>query len=202
MTDVATLTREESIALADCEQRIERGMKTFIEVGQALAAVRENRLYRADYDTFESYCQGRWGFTRQRAQQITAAADLVTTIVDAGLPAPTNEGQARELGKVPEPERAEVWKKTVERTEGKPTAAAVRESAEELRKRADEQRDAREHLRQIVELGWSPNWKEGHVEQWAKQLGPYDDELSDLTSRALKVITVLDGRVEAAGVDE
>lgn len=199
MTDVATLTREESVALADCEERIERGMKTFVEVGQALAAVRENRLYRADYDTFESYCQGRWGFTRQRAQQITAAAELATTIVDTGLPAPANEGQARELAKVPEPERAEVWQKTVERTEGKPTAKAISETAEEVRKQAERQRDARELLRRIVDLAWNPRLPKGHVAAWVNNLGPYDEELSDLCERGRKAIAVLDELIEGAG---
>jgi DNA-binding CsgD family transcriptional regulator len=65
--------------------------------------------------------------------------------------------------------------------------------------KADEQRDARAHLRRIVELAWSPNWPEGQVETWAKQLGPYDEELADLTRRALKAIAVLDELVEATG---
>ncbi|MFA1552007.1 hypothetical protein [Actinomadura chokoriensis] len=38
------------------------------------------------------------------------------------------ESHARELARVPEPERAEVWRETVERTNGKPTAAAIRET--------------------------------------------------------------------------
>lgn len=199
MTDVATLTRAEEIALADCEERIERGLKTFIEVGQSLAVIRENRLYRAGYETFETYCQGRWGFNRHRASQLITAVDVVTNVTNAGLPAPANEGQARELARVPEQERAEVWRETVERTNGKPTATAVREVSEEQRKRAEEQRDAREHLRRIVDLAWSPNWPEGHVEHWARQLGPYDDELRDLTKRALEAIAVLDTLVEQAG---
>lgn len=195
MTDIATLTREESIALVDCEERIERGMKTFIEVGQALAAIRENRLYRAEHETFEAYCRDRWKFNDRRAAQLISAAELVSTIVETGLPAPENEGQARALSKVPEPERADVWRDTVERTNGKPTAAAVAETA----KQAGEQRDARALLRRIVDLAWSPNWPDGHVELWAKRLGPYDEELADLTARGLKAISVLDQLVEGAG---
>lgn len=129
MTDLATLTHAEQVSLDDCESRIERGLKTFVEVGQALAAIRENRLYRAEHSTFELYCRERWGFNRHRASQLIAAVDVVTNVTSAGLTAPANEGQARELAKVPEPERAEVWRETVERTEGKPTAAAIRETA-------------------------------------------------------------------------
>lgn len=128
---LAILNPAAQVALVSCEQRIERGLKTFIDVGQALAEIRDSRLYKGTHDTFEDYCRERWGFSRQRAQQFTAAAELATTMVDTGLPTPTNERQTRELAKVPEAERAEVWREAVERTEGKPTAAAVREVAAE-----------------------------------------------------------------------
>lgn len=114
--------------LADHEAVIERGMNTFIEVGNALLAIREERLYRDGHATFEDYCRERWGFGRDYADRMIAAAAIVPTIVSTGLPAPTNEGQARELARVPEEDRADVWRETVERTDGKPTAAAIRET--------------------------------------------------------------------------
>lgn len=130
MTAVAeTLTASESDLLAICEEKIAHGLKTFIETGNALADVRENRLYRVDFATFEDYCQERWGFTDSRARQLIAAAATVTNVTAAGLPAPVNEGQARELGKVPQADQADVWARTVEQTAGKPTAAAVRAAA-------------------------------------------------------------------------
>lgn len=127
MNEIA-LTTDERSDLAQLEAVIERGMNTFIEVGAALAAIQERKLYRSDHGTFEDYCRSKWGFSRQRAYQLTAAAEAVTTMVDIGLPAPTSERQARELTRIPEPERAEVWRETVERTDGQPTAAAVRET--------------------------------------------------------------------------
>lgn len=126
MTEI--LNASEQADLVQLEAVIERGMNTFIEVGNALAAIQERKLYRADHGTFEGYCRAKWGFSRQRAYQLTAAAEAVTTIVDADLPVPANEGQARELSRIPEPERVEVWRETVERTGGQPTAAAVRET--------------------------------------------------------------------------
>ena len=82
---VMTLQKHEAV--------IERGLATFVEVGEALLAIREQRLYLGEYTTFEAYCQDRWGWTRQRAhQQIQAAqvAGALSTTVD-------NEAQAREL---------------------------------------------------------------------------------------------------------
>lgn len=125
MTDIATLSRAEQIALTDCEERIERGLKTFVEVGHALAAIKESRLYRAEHETFEAYCTARWSISARHANRSIEAAAVVESMGPIGL-APENEAQARELAKVPEPERADVWREAVERTEGKPTAAAVR----------------------------------------------------------------------------
>lgn len=130
MTELATLTVAELDCLADCEQRIERGLKTFVEVGTSLATIRDNRLYRAEFGTFEDYCQDRWGFDRTRAQNFITAARTVLEISNTGLPTPERESQARELARVPEPERADIWRETVERTDGKPTAAAIRETYE------------------------------------------------------------------------
>lgn len=129
MTDI--LTASESNALTEHEAVIERGIQTFYEVGIALADIRDRRLYRAAHRTFEEYCQGRWQMTGSRAYQMIDAANVVSTIVETELPPPANEGQARELGRVPVVERAEVWAETVDRTDGKPTAAAVRETYEQ-----------------------------------------------------------------------
>lgn len=122
------LNAAEQNQLSELEAVIERGMRTFIEVGGALYSIRDQRLYRAAFDTFEAYCQDRWGFSDSRARQLIGAAQTVTTVTAAGLAAPSSERQARELSRVPEAERAEVWRETVERTGGHPTAAAVRET--------------------------------------------------------------------------
>lgn len=137
----ATLTVAEVDCLEDCEQRIERGLKTFVEVGTALATIRDNRLYRTEFGTFEDYCRARWDMGRDYADRMIVAAQVVPTIVGTGLPAPTKESQARELARVPEPERVGVWRETVERTGGKPTAAAIRETAAATRAAPTDLRD-------------------------------------------------------------
>lgn len=127
----AILTASEGAALAEHEAVIERGIKTFYEVGVALADIRNRKLYRADYGTFEEYAQQRWNMSRTRAYELMSASTVVSAIADTEMPAPANEGQARALSRVPEPERAAVWAETVDRTDGKPTAAAVRETYEQ-----------------------------------------------------------------------
>lgn len=92
------MTAPELVAhsLAENEAVIERGLATFVEVGRA--QIRDGRQYRsAGWSDFDTYCRERWGFNRQRAHQLIEGADAVSTVVDAGAPAPSNEGQAREL---------------------------------------------------------------------------------------------------------
>jgi hypothetical protein len=128
---LAILNPAAQVALVSCEQRIERGLKSFLDVGSALAEIRDSRLYRLTHATFEDYCRQRWNLSRPRAYEMIGAAEVVSAIADTELPTPSNEGQARALRSVPEPERADVWREAVERTDGKPTAKVVSEIAKE-----------------------------------------------------------------------
>lgn len=135
MTDI--LTASEITALAEHEAVIERGIKTFYEVGTALADIRNRKLYRADYGTFEDYAEQRWQMSRPRAYELMAAAEVVSGMPDTAPPV-ANARQASELARIPEPERAGIWTETVERTDGKPTAAAVRETYEQRQTQPDD----------------------------------------------------------------
>jgi len=116
-------------ALARQEEIIERGLTSFLEVGDALQKIRADRLYLLTHTSFSEYCEQRWGFSDSRARQLTMAARTVTTVTARGLPAPTSERQARELARVPEPQREQVWREALDRTGGQPTAEAVRDVA-------------------------------------------------------------------------
>jgi hypothetical protein len=130
------LTPVEWEELARHEQVISGGLQTFVQVGQALAEIRDRRLYRANYRTFEDYCRRRWSFTRQRAHQLIEAAAVVedvSTVVDV---LPANEAQARELTALKDPEeRQEAWREATSGSKGKPvTAAAVKNAVADVRR--------------------------------------------------------------------
>jgi hypothetical protein len=92
------LTANDSARLAELESTIKRGLRTFVEVGKALAEIRHRRLYRESHSTFEAYCRERWDFSDSRARQLIGVIEgVVTTVTAAGLPTPSNERQAREL---------------------------------------------------------------------------------------------------------
>lgn len=93
------------------ESTIERGLKTFMQTGEALARVRDRRLYREKYETFEQYCQERWGFRREVADRYVRAAAVVAVTNPTGLAPPATESVARELAPLlPEPDKLrDVW---------------------------------------------------------------------------------------------
>jgi hypothetical protein len=82
--------------LSELEGVIERGLQTFIEVGQALLEIRERRLYKADFATFEQYCRERWGWSKTHANRQIEAAGVAANLTPIGV-TPKNEAQAREL---------------------------------------------------------------------------------------------------------
>lgn len=128
------LTINETELLAQQEAIIERGLQTFYEVGSALAAIREQRLYRADYPTFEEYCQERWGMARRTAYQYIEAAETFENVRHGAQILPENERQTRPLaGLTPDLQR-EVWQQAVETApNGKVTAAHVASVVEEFK---------------------------------------------------------------------
>jgi hypothetical protein len=127
---VRPLTPREVALLNEAEETIAAGLTTFIEVGAALLTVRDERLYRREFATFEDYCVAKWQISRPHAYRLMDAARVVSPMGDIENP-PTNERQVRELGRVPEEKRVEVWDKANERTDGQPTAADVRAAANE-----------------------------------------------------------------------
>lgn len=71
------LTPAQISKLDKLEKVIQIGLQTFVDVGSALGEIREEKLYLRDFDTFEAYCQSRWGWSRQRSNQLISAAELV-----------------------------------------------------------------------------------------------------------------------------
>ena len=110
----------ESERLVELEKLIAKGQKTFVDVGLALAEIRDLRLYKLEYGGFEEYCQKKWGWTRQHAYRLIECAPVAECNTRV-----TSIRQAVELAKVEPKQRAGVVQAIVD--EGKPvTAAAIK----------------------------------------------------------------------------
>lgn len=86
--------------LRKAEATIDKGQQTFLEVGNALMAIRDGKLYREGHKTFEAYCKERWAFDKAHAYRLIASVQVVNGLSPTGDKI-TTERQARELGKVP-----------------------------------------------------------------------------------------------------
>lgn len=114
----APLSVRETARLAELERVIQENLRGFVAVGQALAEIRETRLYRKKYPLFEDYCRELWEMSHQRAFQLEASAKVVNnlaTIVATSKDGteieilPANEAQARELARLQPEEQVKVW---------------------------------------------------------------------------------------------
>ena len=104
---------------------IARGKQTFVEVGLALAEIRDLRLYKREYGSFSEYCREKWGWERRYTDYVIAGAEAVKSLPEKVSTIVLAEGAARELAKIPTEQRADVVQTIA--AEGKPvTAAAIK----------------------------------------------------------------------------
>jgi hypothetical protein len=125
------LTIPEKQKLQSLEITIQRGLKIYIEVGTALLAIRDERLYRAEFGTFEEYCEKRLNMSRIHAHRLIQASEVAEDLLPIGNTLPANEAQARELAALPREDRAAAWQTVVETAPASGiTASFVRETVE------------------------------------------------------------------------
>lgn len=141
------LTYDEQQRRHHLERKVER---SFYEAGKALAELRDSRLYRDRWHTWENYIADRFGFKRNYANKQIAAAEVVDSLIQnyevqgtnstlsvtlTGI-LPTTETQVRPLTSLDPEDRATVWKNAVDKANGKvPTEALVKEATLEFKSR-------------------------------------------------------------------
>lgn len=123
------VTKEVINDLLMCEAVIQQGLSSFVEVGKSLAKIRNLKLYRNDYSTFEQYCVERWGMARPYAYQVIAASEVVNNLsanADSFPALPQTESQARPLTKLknPDDQRA-VWDRITQSYPAQSLTAAI-----------------------------------------------------------------------------
>ncbi len=145
------LSDDEYSRLQHHEETIRQGMRTFLEVGSALLGIKEQRLYRAEFPTFEEYVSTRWNMAKSRAYQLIDASETaeniglpslkMSTIVDeSSAPPPppeVRESQLRPLSGLEPEEQREAWRDATKSADGKtPTAKQVKASVAKVKAKA------------------------------------------------------------------
>ncbi len=127
------LTSKEQLSLARNEHVIETGLFYFFEVGSALLAIRDSKLYRGTHATFEAYCSDMWGMSKPRAYQLIDAAKVKDNLLSTSVDLPATESQTRPLCSLPPDQQASAWQKAVDTVpDGKVTAAHVQKVVKEM----------------------------------------------------------------------
>jgi phage N-6-adenine-methyltransferase len=133
-TYTQSIQPDEKQRLRELESKIDAGLKTFVDVGTALLEIRDSRLYRQSHGTFEDYCRDKWGFQRNYANKMIAAAEVIDNLGTIVPVLPATETQVRPLTQLPTEDQPAAWKQAVETAPyGKITAAHVQSVVDEFK---------------------------------------------------------------------
>jgi len=125
------LSKEEADELERCEKAIKTGWKTFLEVGRALAIIRDKSLYKAKYAQFEEYCRTEWGFSKTHVNRQISASHVVDVLTPIGVII-ENESVARPMTGLTDDQIKETYeaaKKLADEKKKEITAAIVTKAA-------------------------------------------------------------------------
>jgi hypothetical protein len=117
----------------ECETIMCKGWDAFLEVGQALLTIRNQRLYREQYATFDDYCRQRWEYSKTHANRLIDAAVVAAILTPIGVKV-NSESQLRSLSALSPKEIPDAWKRAEELAGGAQiTAKIVRRAVEDFK---------------------------------------------------------------------
>ena len=106
---VISLSEQEQTTLSQAESVIAAGLRSFVDVGTALAEIRDAKLYRMTHTTFADYLKDRWGMTKAHGYRMIKSArfvkDFEVSAKERHIPLPSSERQVRILQQVQDKEQ-------------------------------------------------------------------------------------------------
>jgi hypothetical protein len=145
MNEQTALTASERSILERHEAVIKEGLQTFAEVGNALLAIRDGKLYREHCHTFEEYCRSRWGMSKTHANRLVESAKVIENLTPMGA-IPQSERQARPLSALSPEDQPAAWQAATDKAkaDNRPvTARDVQAEVDRVRQAAIEAEEAR-----------------------------------------------------------
>ncbi len=128
--------------------------KRAVAMGRALLGIREGKLYRAEFGTFEDYCRERWHKSDRWARRMMTCVTIQTDVLEYlsaerpvplitnaeldreeelfSIPEPTTESVMRPLASLPPEKRGPAYEQAARAAGGKPTAKHVQVSADKV----------------------------------------------------------------------
>jgi len=131
---VRGLTEPEVMRKFAYEEVIASGWNNIIQVGMALAAMRDQELYREEFLTFQDYCLVNWQYGRRYVDYLISAVQVLTNLsTSSSQIRPEHETQLRPLiGLTPE-QAVQAWERAAAKAGArKVTEKLVRQAMNEL----------------------------------------------------------------------
>lgn len=170
MTSLAVTDRKDFTKL---DSVIAKGLATFVDVGRALLEIRDRKLYRENYETFEQYCSQRHQLEERRAYQLMDSASIVEDLkkLNHGSTFPSNERQCRELLCVPDDALPTVWQEVCVHAErdGVPiTAKLIRSHTEPFRTSNDDAKP--KPFNEVAAGDRLRDWLRAELDRWPEDV--------------------------------
>ena len=153
--NLPAMTKAEKKRLDELETIIKDNIEGFFKVGFALREIREKKLYREKFGTWEEYCRVLWDMSDRYAEYQIKASNVVDNLTQNSNNCssfghlPKNEAQARPLTNLSTDAQVLAWQRVVDTApDGKITAAHVTRVVKEMVEGFTEKktRDIRERI--------------------------------------------------------
>lgn len=123
--------------LVDLERAVRQGLQVFYRVGEALAEIRDRKLYKQHgYTDFRDYLREYWHMGKSKAYRLIESAEVMEnlkSVPHGGQKYPDSERITRELAKLPPDQQAVAWEKAVETAgDNNPTASHTKAVVAEI----------------------------------------------------------------------
>jgi len=115
------LTEQETTLLNECEAVVSKGIKAFKEVWGALLEIRDSKLYRKEFRTFDDYCVVKWDLSKRYVNRNLKALDTLNNLGPMG-PNEMTERQLRPLTNLEPEMQRQVMKEAQEINPKAPTS--------------------------------------------------------------------------------
>ena len=121
---VGSLSRTERTQLQQLEDVLQTARRWAVEEAKALLEIKEKKLWRGRYKSFEDYGLERWGYEHSQLYRLTQWGEVIRTVSPIGEH-PLRETHARPLYGLTRDQQREAWKSVCRRHNGRRTAADV-----------------------------------------------------------------------------
>jgi len=118
--------------LSGLEDKVVEG---FASAARALRRIKESKIYKEQYGTWENYLKERWGYTPDWWVKLQSASNVMRNLKSNtnGIGLPTSERQGRELAPLDSIEQVQVWTEVTNRYQlTEITAQKIKEVKEEI----------------------------------------------------------------------